>query len=559
MNIELLQTIRVLYVEDEARLQKEVCENISPFLKEIVVAGNGVEALEIYKQKQDLIDIVITDIMMPKMSGIELVDNLRVMDQDLPVIYTTAFSDNSYIFKTIEQIISGYILKPIDIEKLLNAISKAAVIIENKRLKESLEVEVALKTQELKQQYEKLHMQYSTDNLTQLPNRSVLMRDIKNFQQPFLILVDLDKFRSVNEIYGEHVADLVLVKIAKILQTYAQDAGCQAYRINSDEFVLLKENYQDIQECIEKTKKIRKIIRSQAIYVEEFDIYVKLDVTIGMSAEEKSPLQCADMALKRAKKEKVPYLLYKEEFDTKKEYKNDIKWTQIINNALDNAQIVPFYQPIVNNEQEVVKYESLVRIVTQRETYPPFYFLDIAKKAKLYPDLEMTMISKALQKVRTDKINVTINVSIEDISSDLFIDFIVSELQKDDLGKYITFELLENENIQDYNIVIGFINKVKSFGCQIAIDDFGSGYSNFSYLVNLKPDYIKIDGSLIKNIDKDKNAYIITASISDIARKLGIKTVAEFVHSKEIFEIVKEIGIDYFQGYYFSEPLKEIK
>jgi len=559
MNIKLLSTITVLYVEDETTLREEVYANLSPFLKEIIVASNGLEALELYKQKQNLIDIVITDIMMPKMNGIELVDNLRAIDQELPVIYTTAFSDNEYIFKTIEQVISGYILKPIDIEKLLNAVSKAAVTIENKRLKESLEKEVSLKTKELKEQYEKLHTQYYTDNLTQLPNRSVLMRDIKKMKQPFLVLVDLDKFRSVNEIYGEHVADLVLVQIAKILQKYALDIECQVYRINSDEFVLLKENYEEIQECIEKTKKIRTIIRSQPIYVEEFNIYVKLDVTIGISVEEKSPLQCADIALKRAKKEKVSYLLYKEEFDTKKEYKNDIKWTQIINNALDNSQIVPFYQPIVDSNEKIIKYESLVRIVTQREVYSPFHFLDIAKKSKLYPDLEITMITNVLQKVKDEQINVTINISIEDISSDLFIDFIVSELEKNDLGKYITFELLENENIQDYNIVIGFINKVKSFGCQIAIDDFGSGYSNFSYLVNLQPDYIKIDGSLIKNIDKDKNAYIITSSISDIARKLGIKTVAEFVHSKEVFEIVKEIGIDYFQGYYFSEPLKEIE
>jgi len=558
MDIELLQTITVLYVEDEAILQKEVCENLAPFLKEIILASNGEDAFEIYNQKKDIIDIIITDINMPKMNGIEFVDKLREINKEIPVIYTTAFSDNSYIFKTIEQLISGYILKPVDIEKLLDAIGKAAITIENKRLKESLEKEVALKTKELKEQYEKLHKQYYTDSLTQLPNRKALMRDLESLDQLFLALIDIDKFRSINEIYGEEVADLVLIKVGNLLKEYAKEKECFVYRINSDEFVLVKQHYDKITDCIEQTSKTRSMIQNESIYIEEFDIYVKIDVTIGMSIEVKRPLQCADIALKRAKKQRIPYLLYKEEFDTKKEYQNDIKWTQIINTALDSSQIVPFYQPIVNKNKQIMKYEALIRIVAEDEIYSPFYFLDIAKKSKLYPELEITIVSLVFQKVRQEGIDVTINISIEDITSKSFIDFIMTELQKDGIGKHITFELLESENIEDYDTVVEFINTVKSFGSKIAIDDFGSGYSNFSYLVNLQPDYIKIDGSLIKNIDKDKNAYIITSSINSIARELGIQTVAEFVHSEEVFEILQEIGIDYFQGYFFGKPTREI-
>jgi len=554
MNFTLLKTITLLYVEDEVRLQEEVYTNLSPFLEEIIVANNGLEALEIYQEKQQDIDILLTDIMMPKMNGIELVDKLRVLDSDLPVIYSTAFSDNEYLFKTIEQVISGYVLKPIDIEKLLDAISKAAVNVENKRLKESLEIEVQRKTAELQEQYKRLHEQFYKDDLTKLANRRALMNDMEKIDSPFLTLIDLDQFRSVNKIYGEHVADLVLIEIAKILQKYAQEIVCHVYRINSDEFVFLKEIAGDEKECIEKMKKIRILIQSKSIYISEYDISVNVDVTIGMAKESTNVLQYADMALKYAKKMRLPYIFYKEEYNTKREYENDIKWTKIINTALQTSQIVPFYQSIVNKDKKCVKYESLVRIVTQKELYPPFYFLSIAKKVKLYPEVEKTMIQEVLQRVKIEKINVTLNVSIEDISSEIFIDFIMKELQKDDTAKYITFELLENESIEDYDAINLFIDNVKSLGCKIAIDDFGSGYSNFSYLVKLKPDYIKIDGSLIKNIDKDKNAYIITESINDFAHKLGIKTVAEFVHSKEIFEIVKAIGVDYFQGYYFDEP-----
>ena len=558
MNFTLLKTITILYAEDEAMVQQEVYTNLSPFLKEVVMAGDGLEALKIYEQRKEDIDIVVTDIMMPQMNGIELVDSLREINPDLPVVYTTAFNDNEYLLKTIEQGISGYVLKPIDIEKLLDTISKAAISVENKRLKESLQEQVALKTVKLQEQYEKLRTQYYTDSLTQLANRRALIRDLEKIKYPFLALIDLDKFRSINDIYGEDVADLVLIEVARLLQHYAQEIACKVYRINSDEFVFLKQDVKEEHECIEKITKVREIIQSQALYIQEHDISVNVDVTMGMAKESENILQHADMALKHAKKERVPFLLYTEELNTKNKHRNDIKWTQIIRNALENFQVVPFYQAIVDNNEEIAKYESLVRITTKAEVYSPIKFLEVAKRAKLYVELEKRMILKVLQKVREDKINVTINVSIEDISSKTFIKFIEEELKKDNIARHITFELLENESIEDYDDIDTFLDMVKSFGCKIAIDDFGSGYSNFSYLVKLKPDYIKIDGSLIKNIDSDQNAYIITKSINDFAHKLGIKTVAEFVHSKEIFEIVKAIGVDYFQGYYFSEPLKEI-
>lgn len=125
-------------------------------------------------------------------------------------------------------------------------------------------------------------------------------------------------------------------------------------------------------------------------------------------------------------------------------------------------------------------------------------------------------------------------------------------------AKNIVFELLESEGIENYTEVKHFINNIKQYGCKVAIDDFGSGYSNFSHILNLNVDYIKIDASIIKNIDKDQNCEYIAKLIVDFSNKVGIKTIAEFVHSRSVFEKVKEIGITYSQGYYFSEPLENI-
>ena len=119
-------------------------------------------------------------------------------------------------------------------------------------------------------------------------------------------------------------------------------------------------------------------------------------------------------------------------------------------------------------------------------------------------------------------------------------------------------EITEQDSVEDFESVNNFIAKIKDVGVKIALDDFGSGYSNFSILMKLQIDYLKIDGSLIKNIDKDKNAQIIVKTIVQFAQDLNIKTIAECVCSKEIFEVVKDMGIDYAQGYFVGKPDAEI-
>lgn len=131
-------------------------------------------------------------------------------------------------------------------------------------------------------------------------------------------------------------------------------------------------------------------------------------------------------------------------------------------------------------------------------------------------------------------------------------------LEKYKIGSRVVFEIVESESIEKFEQVRNFIEKVKSYECKIAIDDFGTGYSNFEYLLKLNADYIKIDGSMIKDIDTSKEAEIVVSTIVGFAKKMGIKTIAEFVENESILEKVKEMGIDYSQGYYFSAPKLDI-
>jgi len=563
MNFELLKTLTLLYVEDEISLQEDICQNILPFVKEIIRANDGEEGLHLYLENRDKVDLIISDILMPKMNGIEMIDAIRKVDLEIPIIYTTAFNDSEYMKKTIEQSVVSYILKPIDIELLLEGIQKASLKIENEKLKISLkeinkelELKVDLKTKELQTQNEKLYNQLFTDELTSLLNRKALVRDIGDASNPILSIVDIDSFKGINDLYGEHIGNKILIKVGNLLKGIGEKIGCRIYRIGSDEFALLKDEELQIEKCMETINLVIEGINREPIYIQEYDMSLRIDVTIGISREKINTLETAGMALKIAKNNRFSYQIYCEKCNLYKEYENDIKWTRIIEKAIENDSITSYYQPIVDKDENIVKYESLMRIVENENTHLPGLFLDIAKKVKFYAQLEKIVIGKAFKKAKESGTHISINLSIEDILNGELIKFIEKELVKNEITHLITFELLENESIIDYDKAIDFIDMVKGIGCTIAIDDFGSGYSNFEYLLRLKPDYIKIDGSSVKNIHNDKNAYLITKTINDFAHNLGIKTIAEFVHSKEVFDVLKKLGIDEYQGYYFSEPVK---
>ncbi len=175
-------------------------------------------------------------------------------------------------------------------------------------------------------------------------------------------------------------------------------------------------------------------------------------------------------------------------------------------------------------------------------------FLEISKKVKRYVDIEKLLIDESFRAIADNDKVISINLLARDMSDGNVSNYVIDKLNKYKVSKRVVFEVLEDESIENIDRVNAFLNRVQRMGSKIAIDDFGTGYSNFSYITKLRPDYIKIDGSLIKNIDTDQNSVAIVSSIITFAKKLNIKTIAEFVHSKEILDICKQMGIDEFQG-----------
>jgi EAL domain-containing protein (putative c-di-GMP-specific phosphodiesterase class I) len=242
------------------------------------------------------------------------------------------------------------------------------------------------------------------------------------------------------------------------------------------------------------------------------------------------------------------------------EYKLNIVTSFKVKKAIENSGVIPYFQPILCNKTgKIMKFESLARLKDEDGTIlSPVQFIPIAKAIKVYTQVTKAVIEKSFEIFKENEYELSINLSIEDIMSAEIYSFIIENLKKYGIGNRVTFELLESEAIIDYKKVLRFITEVKRFGSKIAIDDFGSGYSNFAYLTRIKVDYIKIDGSLIRDIDINENSKLITETIVAFAKKMNIETIAEYVHSSTVESIVRELGIDYSQGYHIDEPLPKL-
>lgn len=373
-----------------------------------------------------------------------------------------------------------------------------------------------------------------------------------------MALINIDKFSTLNDLFGENNGDKILSEFSDNLKEHFTKDEYKIYRIEADKFAVVSKEYnKDINEFKKLCKEFANNIQKESIIIDDNE--VDLNVTIGIAKGDGNRAYKYSqrvIAYARSKFEQV--MIYDDSFNIQESFEENIKWVKKIKNGLKDGNFKGFYQPIVDNKtQEIYKYEALIRFIEDNgDVIAPFHFLDIAKKAKLYPHVIKVMLKEALLLINEKQKRVAVNISFEDIASSETQHFIYEELKNEpEATKLLEFEILESEEISDIQIVKDFIKEVKALGCTVGVDDFGAGYSNFNMLTNLDIDFVKIDSSLIKEIDHSKNQEIIVNTISNFSKEFGFTTVAEFVSSKEIYEKVTSLGIDYSQGYYFGKPV----
>ncbi len=382
-------------------------------------------------------------------------------------------------------------------------------------------------------------------------------------------LVDILYMKDINAVYGFENGDYIIKQLHRLLTSniknqilFTLERKLCITVENSHVDVFNLTVYEDLSkmEIIEIKNIIFNTIIAHQFSLLDSDLTIDIDITIGSSKGRGKELQIyAEKALHNAKMNYINVMYYDANL-YKSHFENE-ELLSILRRNIEEKSVEPFFQAIQDNKtKDIFKFEALMRIYDKDgQVLMPAVFIDKARKYRLFNKLMEIMILKVIDYIKKYKINVSINLDYNDILNPSMKEFIIENIKNSDVGEHLTIEILESKQISNYYLVNEFIRDVKNYNVSIAIDDFGSGFSNYEHILNINTDYIKLDGSLIKKIDEDVY-YNLVKSIVLFAKEQNIKIVAEFVSDLKILRYVKTLDIDYSQGYYIAKPMpiKEI-
>ena len=422
-----------------------------------------------------------------------------------------------------------------------------------------------------------LSYQASHDLLTGLYNRrkfeeyleELLINVREEDKQHALFYLDLDNFKIVNDTCG-HVAGDELLKQLPALFNEVLRSGDIIARLGGDEFGIILQNC-GLQQAANIADKVRQKIKDYRFIWDDktFEIGVSIGV-IGITidnAEMSQVLSSADVACYAAKDSgRNRVHIYEPSDEAVRERYGQMHWTARISKALDEDRFQLYQQPIVGvSENSRDHLEILLRMVDEDgNIIPPGAFMPAAERYGLMPDIDRWVIDKVFDFMGkedpadpikgTDRV-IAINLSGDSINDGTLLDYILETKTKYDISlTNVCFEITETVAIRNLRKATVFINELQNYGCQFALDDFGSGLSSFAYLKNLPVNYLKIDGSFVKDVSRDEIDRAMVESIQQIGEVMKLTTIAEHVEDESTLNILQEIGVHYVQGYHLGRP-----
>ncbi len=653
--IEFFSNTKLLYVEDNKEAREATLGIFEEFFSDIFVAIDGQDGYKKFVENYEDIDLIITDINMPNMSGMDMITKIKESNlKEVPVLILSAHNEVNYFINSIKVGVNGYLLKPIDIDQFIASLCQISQTI---KLRRELEEKTLLlkqyqyivdrssivsKTDKngiityVNDRFCKIS-KYSRDELIGKPHNivrhpdtpkevfkdlwhtikekkdiwhGVLKNRIKNgkscyanitispildnkgnikeyislrnavtdiidpkkrlqdfisdTQKSAIAYFKIDNFEDFQFYYGLKLSQQIEEALfAQIEKNIPKELEIKIFDLGEGELVLAKnmdksdKSDEDIKEFF---KDLQTKLNKQKLQVKNigYDVVIIMSFACGINA-----LNDAKYGIKEAVKENKLFVVSNGFLKIAHEKaEQNINTMKMVKEAINDNRVISLFQPIINNQtKEIEKYESLVRIIDEKgKIIPPFFFLEIAKKGMYYSSLTSKILKNSFEALKLTTKDISINLSAYDIEKEYTRNKIYDYLDKfhNDAHRVI-FELLESEEIMDIKAIKDFIKYVKSFGVKIAIDDFGSGYSNIKRFIEYEPDIIKIDGSLIKNLEHDEKLFSIVKGLVYFTKEQHIQTVGEFVENENIYLILKDLGIDYSQGYYFGKPerLKE--
>ncbi len=379
------------------------------------------------------------------------------------------------------------------------------------------------------------------DPVTFLPNRFQLVKDVNTLNNCYIMIVNIIGFSRLNILYGFETGDILLKRVA----TFLQPRSIKSYRIYGDEFAIIVNNEEDVKKLYDDLNHLEIKADGEKINIFFYGSYGQF---------ENKALELCEFALSKSDKKSLINTKNVEKYiDT---YKKDLTISQKLKDAMIKDNIIPYYQPIyiTKPNNKVLKYEVLMRVKFDDEILTPDKFMDILRTLPIYVEFTKSMLLKSFELFRDNDLTFSVNFTLTDIKDKNLIKFLSTLIDKyPKTAKRLTIEITESEALDEYETINSFIDNFKKYGISFALDDFGSGYSNFTQVAKLNIDFIKIDGSIISEILENKKIKALFESIITFSKNFELDTIAEFVSSKELFEYLKD-KVNMMQGYYIGKP-----
>jgi diguanylate cyclase (GGDEF)-like protein/PAS domain S-box-containing protein len=418
-----------------------------------------------------------------------------------------------------------------------------------------------------------LSYQASHDPLTGLYNRREFDRELKRAlertkrdnEEHALCYLDLDQFKIINDTCGHAAGDQLLQRLTATLRGKLRKADILA-RLGGDEFGVLLAHCP-IERAIDVAESLRVLIKEFRFAWGDKSFQIGVSVGLVAVSQEQSCsaeiLSAADMACYVAKEQgRNRVHIYQPDDENMHLRREEMGMVSAVRKALAEDRFELFAQPIISTHGESAPhYELLIRMRDEEYGYvSPGAFLPAAERYQLMSDIDRWVIGESLRLLMEQdrcgrEVLISINLSGQSLGEEHFLDYVLTKLDR--IGACATqvcFEITETVAVNNLSIALKFIEAIKHYGCKFSLDDFGAGVSSFGYLKNLPVDYVKIDGVFIRAIHNNEVDQAMVKAIAEVSRVMGIKTVAEFVENKESFDLLKEIGIDFAQGYWIEKP-----
>ncbi|MGB3725740.1 MAG: EAL domain-containing protein [Glaciecola sp.] len=422
-----------------------------------------------------------------------------------------------------------------------------------------------------------INLQYlnTHDQLTGLFNRRYFLQLMNERIQQHeeqatkfaLVYLDVDQFKLINDTCGHSAGDIFIKELSHELFDIVSDNYPFA-RLSADQFGLLV-NYENSNELRSLSSKLLAKVRKfnfkwdRHVFTQSMSIGIApFDDSIPSGEELLSYADTACLIAKENGRDKIH--VYSSEMGMHSSYKRDLYWVNELNNALKEGNLELFYQHYrpLNQADTNEYYEILVRLRTKdNDLVAPEFFMPSAEKAHVSNKIDKVVVESYFKWLNTHSENIenlgkaNINLSGMSLSDDDFKFFLLNAFEKYHIPHHkICFEITETMAIIKMKDAVDFMNEFKKLGCTFALDDFGSGFSSYSYLKHLPVDFVKIDGNFIRDILNDPIDLAMVTSIRDVAEAMQIKTVAEFVETPEIMVQIGKLGVDFAQGFCISQP-----